>query len=89
MEKPKLCNEGRNLIRPNKQADTATHVTVVNHVNIGSDHRMVISNIKLYIEVERNKLMTKRPIRVDAAQKNDRIEKLIPYTTITRPHRHH
>ena len=32
--------------------DIVTDVTVINQVNFGSDHRMVISNIKLDVEVE-------------------------------------
>ena len=48
--------------------DIITDVTVINQVNIGSDHRMVMSNIKLDIEVERETLMTKRLPRVHAAQ---------------------
>ena len=48
--------------------DIVTDVTVINQVNIGSDHRLVMSNIKLDLGVERKQLMTKRPQRVDAAQ---------------------
>ena len=44
--------------------DIDTDVTVINQVNIGSDHRLVM--IKLDVEVERDKLMTKRLPRVDA-----------------------
>ena len=40
--------------------DIFTDVTIINQVNIGSDHRMAMSNIKLDVEVERNKLMAKR-----------------------------
>ena len=45
-----------------------TGVTVINQVNIGRDHRLVMSNIKPDIKVERKKLMTKRPPRVDTTQ---------------------
>ena len=48
--------------------DIVTDVTVIHQVNTGSDHRMVMSNIKLDVEVERQTLMTKRPPRVDATQ---------------------
>ena len=65
-EKPKRCNEDRNRLQPNKQAARHRHtdVTVINHVNIGSDHKLVKSNIKLDVEVERKQFMTKRPPRV-------------------------
>ena len=46
--------------------DIVTDVTVINQVNIGSDHRMAMSNIKLDVEVERNNLMAKRPLRIVA-----------------------
>ena len=48
--------------------DIVTDVTVINHVNIGSDNRLVMSNIKLDVEVERTTLMTKRPPRADATR---------------------
>ena len=48
--------------------DIVTDVTVNNQVNIGSDHRMVMRNIKLYVEVERNQLMPKKPSRIDTTQ---------------------
>ncbi len=35
--------------------DIVTDITVINQVNIGSDHRMAMSNIDLDVEVERNK----------------------------------
>ena len=47
--------------------DIITYVTVISQVNIGSDHRIVVSNIKLDIEVEREILMSKRPPSVDVA----------------------
>ena len=54
VENPKRCNEDRNCLHPNKQArDIITDVTVINQVNIGSDHRMFMSNIKLDVDVER------------------------------------
>ena len=46
--------------------DIVTDVTVISLVNIGSDHRLVMNNIKLDVEVEKKKMMTKRPPRVDA-----------------------
>ena len=49
-----------------KTPDIVTDVTVINQVNIGSDYRMAISNTKLEIYVERNKLMVMRPPRIDA-----------------------
>ena len=48
--------------------DIVTDVTVINQINIGTEHRIVMSNTKLDVEVERTKLMTKRPPRVDATQ---------------------
>ncbi|MEG7521681.1 MAG: hypothetical protein M3H12_01060 [Chromatiales bacterium] len=48
--------------------DIVTDVTVTNQVNTGSDHIMVMSTIKLDIEVERKTLMMKRPPRVDSTQ---------------------
>ena len=36
--------------------DIVTDVTVIKQVNIGSDHRLVMSNIKLDVEVERKQL---------------------------------
>ena len=33
--------------------DIVTDVTVINQVKIGSDHRLVMSNIKLDVEIER------------------------------------
>ena len=48
--------------------DIVTDVTVINHVNIESDNRLVMSNIKLDVEVERTTLMTKRPPRADATR---------------------
>ena len=44
--------------------DIVTDVISINQVNIGSDQ--VMSNIKLDVQVERNKLMTKRPPRLNA-----------------------
>ena len=34
------------------RSDIVTDVTVTNQVNIGSDHKLVMSNIKLDVEVE-------------------------------------
>ena len=48
--------------------DNVTDVTVINQVNIGSDHILVMSNIKLDVEVERKTLMTRRPQKVDATR---------------------
>ena len=45
-----------------------TDVTLINQVNIGSDHRMGMSSIKLNAEVERKTLTTKRPPRIDGTQ---------------------
>ena len=36
-----------------------TDVTVINHVNIGSDHRMVMGSITLNTRAERRKLLNK------------------------------
>ena len=46
--------------------DIVTAVTVIKHVNIGSDHRLDVFNIKLAIQVERKRLMTKRQQRLYA-----------------------
>ena len=48
--------------------DIVTDITVINQVNIGSDHRMVMSIIKLDVEVERKQIMTKMQPRVYATQ---------------------
>ena len=48
--------------------DIVTKVTVIKQVNIGDDHRLVMSNIKLDIEVEMTKLMAKRTSRIDATR---------------------
>ena len=45
-----------------------TNVTVINPVIIGLAHRMVMSNLKLDVEVERKTLMTKRPPGVVVTQ---------------------
>ena len=37
--------------------DIVTDVTVINQVNIGSDHILVMSNSKLHVEVERKTLI--------------------------------
>ena len=43
-----------------------TDVTVIDHVNIGSDHRMLIGSITLNTKAERRKLLNKnRRTRVD------------------------
>ena len=36
-----------------------TDVTVINRINIGSDHRMVMGSIKLNTRAERRKLLNK------------------------------
>ena len=48
--------------------DIVTDVTVINQVNIGSDPRLDMRNIKLDVEVERKKCVTKRPPRLDATR---------------------
>ena len=48
--------------------DITTDVSIINQVNIESDHRMVMSNIKLDVEVERGTFMAERPPRVVASQ---------------------
>ena len=48
--------------------DIVTYVTVNNQVNIGSDHRLLMSNIKMDVEVERKTLTNTRPPRVDATR---------------------
>ena len=50
------------------RSDIVTDVTVINQVNIGINHRLAMSNIKLVAEVERKTLMTKRPPIVDATR---------------------
>ena len=37
-----------------------TYVRVINRINIGSDHRMLMSNIRLDTKAERKKLLRKR-----------------------------
>ena len=38
--------------------DIVTDVTVINQFNIGNDHILVMSNIKLDVEVERKQFIT-------------------------------
>ena len=51
-----------------KRPDSVTDVTVINQINIVSDHRLAMSKIKLAVEVERTKYMTKRSLNVDATR---------------------
>ena len=45
---------------------TVTNVTVINHINIGSDHMMVIGSVTLNTRAERRKLLNKNSrTRVD------------------------
>ena len=50
------------------RSDIVTYVTFINQVKIGSDHRLVMSNIKLDVEVERKNIMIKRPPMVHATR---------------------
>ena len=52
VRKPKRGNEYRNCFCPNKQADIVADATIINHVKIGNDHRMIMSNIKQDVEVK-------------------------------------
>ena len=52
--------------------DIVTDVTVINQVNIGSDHRLVMSNIKPDVDVERKALMIKNRCHTNRI-KDDRI----------------
>lgn len=45
--------------------DTITDVTVLNRVNIGSDHRMLMSSVRLDTKQERRKLVSKKQPKVD------------------------
>ena len=46
-----------------------TDVRVINHINIGSDHRMLMSNIRLDTKAERKKLLRKKkPPKVDTRE---------------------
>ena len=76
--------------------DIVTDVTLINQVNIGSDHRLVMSNNKLDVEVERKTIdvqwATKyrcRSNRIKEDQIPTRIEKPIRDTTRSRRHRYH
>ena len=51
-----------------RRQDIVIDVTVIKQVNIGSDHRLVMSNIKLDVEVDRNEFITNRPPRADATR---------------------
>ena len=74
---------------------TVTDVTVINQFNIGSDHRLVMSNTKLDVEVEwKNYDQEATESRCHTNRiKEDQIptvtEKHIRDTTRTRRHRHH
>ena len=62
-----ITNIGTDYILTNRP-DIITVVTVINQANIGSDHRLFMSNIKEDVEMERKKSMTKRLPRVDATR---------------------
>ena len=75
--------------------DIVTDVTVINQVNIASGHILVVSNIKLDVDVERKKMCDQEAINIRCH--TNRIEDRIP-TRIERPirdnartrrHRHH
>ena len=72
LEKPKRCNEDTTKTEVDyfltNRTDIITYVTVINQVNIGSAHRLVMSTIKLDVEVEKKQLKTKRPPRIDATR---------------------
>ena len=53
---------------PTNRTDIPTDVAVINKVNSGSDHRLVMRSIKLDVEVERKPFMTKRLPEVDATR---------------------
>jgi len=72
--------------------DIVTNVTVINQVNIESDHSMVVSNIKLDVEVEMKRMMTKSRYQTSRIKEDriiTRIEESIRDTKRTRRHRHH
>ena len=48
--------------------DIVTEITFINKANIGSNHRPVMSNTKLDIEVHMKTLVTKQTQRVDATR---------------------
>lgn len=50
------------------QANIFTDVSVMNHVNCGSDHRMVRSTVKLNFQIARNKLFNKKkpPLKIES-----------------------
>ena len=66
MERPKRCNETEIDYILTNRPGIVTDVTIINQVNIGSEHRLVMSNIKLDVEMERKQLMTNWPPRVCA-----------------------
>ena len=73
-----------NYILSNR-SDIVTDVTVIDQVNIGSDHRLVMSNIKLDVGVERKKMMTKCKCHTNRIKEDiipTRVEK--PIQDITR-----
>ena len=61
VEKPKRCKEEVLTNRP----DIVTNVTLINQVNVESNRRMPMGNIKLDVVAEEKKI-TKRPPRVYA-----------------------
>ena len=74
--------------------DIVTDVTVVNQVNIGNHHRLIVSNIKMDVEVETSddQEATKNRCRTNRIKENripTRIEKPIRDISRTRRHRHH
>ena len=61
--KRKRSNEDQNWLHPNKQARHRHKfrcLTVINQVNTESDHRIVMSNIKLDVEVGKTKKIDSR-----------------------------
>ena len=76
--------------------DIVTDVTVINQVNVASDHRLVMSNINLDVQVERKQIddqeATKNRCHTNSIREDQiptRIEKPIRDTITTRRRQHH
>ena len=68
MEKPRR-NNGR--MKLTDKPNMITYVRVINRINIGSDHRMLMSNIRLDMKAERKKLLRKKPHQKSTLEKLD------------------
>ena len=69
------------------KTDIVTDVTVINQVNIGSDHRMAMRNIKLVVGVERKTVRLELRNRFETLQELDDIDTMCETITDMTPKR--